>query len=193
MGYITGSTIRSLREKRHITQRQLAEILKVSDKTVSKWETGRGLPDIGIITELAEALGISLAELFTGEHMENSNRSSNLKKTVFYVCPVCGNIIQSVGEGSFSCCGILLPKMEMEKAEGAHDIRLELIDGEYYAAMEHEMNKSHYISFMAYVTGNRIDLVKLYPEQSAEARFTKRGHGMIYAYCNRHGLYGIVI
>lgn len=193
MGYITGSIIKELREKRGMTQKQLSEQLGVSDKTISKWETERGLPDIGIIGELAEKLGVSLAELFTGEYTENSNRASNMRKTSFYVCPVCGNIIQSVGEGSYSCCGILLPKLEPEKAEKTHDIKLELIDGEYYVTMDHEMSKNHYISFLAYVTANRTDMVKLYPEQNAEARFTKRGHGTIYAYCNRHGLYAIAI
>ena len=102
-------------------------------------------------------------------------------------------MIQSVGEGAYSCCGILLPKLEAESSEGSHEIKAELIDGEYYISMEHEMSKNHYISFFAYVTGNRADMIKLYPEQSAEGRFTKRGHGVIYAYCNRHGLYSIPV
>lgn len=193
MRYITGSTIKALRERRGITQKQLSQQLGVSDKTISKWETERGLPDIGIIGELAEKLGVSLAELFAGEYMENLNRASNMRKTSFYVCPVCGNIIQSVGEGSYSCCGILLPRMEPEKAEGEHDIKLDLIDEEYFVTLGHEMNKNHSIQFLAYVTTNRTNMIKLYPEQNAEGRFTKRGHGMIYAYCNRHGLYGIAI
>ena len=63
MGYVTGNTIKELREKKKYTQQELAERLKISDKAVSKWETNRGLPDIGIIEDLAKVLGVSIAEL----------------------------------------------------------------------------------------------------------------------------------
>lgn len=189
MSYVTGNIIKELREKKGYTQRQLADILLVSDKTISKWETGKGLPDVGTVSELAFALGVSLAELLTGEYAENRNRSSNMKKLSFYVCPVCGNIIQSVGNGSYSCCGILLPELETEEADEKHVLKIEEIDGEYYVSLAHEMSKNHYVSFFAYVTGSYVQMIKMYPEQNAECRFTKRGHGIIYAYCNRHGLY----
>ena len=189
MSYVTGNTIKELREKKGYTQKRLADILCVSDKTVSKWETGKGLPDVNIIGELAASLGVSLAELLTGEYMENKNRSANMKKTAFYVCPVCGNIIQAAGNGSYSCCGILLPQLETEEPDDAHLLRVELVDGEYFVSVDHSMEKGHYISFLCYVTSSCIQTVKLYPEQNAEARFTRRGHGVLYAYCNRHGLY----
>ena len=193
MGYVTGNTIKGLREKKCYTQKQLALILGVSDKTISKWETGKGLPDVGIITELAASLGVSLAELLTGEYAENENRSGNMKKVSFYVCPVCGNVVQATGIGSYSCCGILLPVLEAEEAGQQHDINIEDVDGEYYISMQHEMSKSHYVSFLAYVTANYVELIKLYPEQNAEGGFTKRGHGILYAYCNRHGLYKKIV
>lgn len=193
MNYVTGETIKNLREKKKLTQKELASIICVSDKTISKWETGRGLPDISILTDLASALNVSVAELLTGDCAVNSNRSSNMKKTVFYVCPVCGNIIQSVGTGAFSCCGIRLPELEPEAAEGEHDIAVELSDGAYFITMDHPMTKSHYISFLCYVTADRAELVKLYPEQNAAVRFQKRGHGYLYAYCNRHGFFRISI
>ena len=191
MNYITGSTIRTLREKKGITQRQLADILSVSDKTISKWETDKGLPDIGIVGELAEALGVSIAELLTGDVVTNENRAGNIRKICFYVCPICGNVIQAVGEGSFNCCGISLPKLETEEQDDRHRLAVEIMDGEYYVSMEHEMAKEHYISFFSYATSGGVQFVKLYPEQTAECRFTKRGHGSIYAYCNRHGLYEV--
>ena len=59
MSYVTGNTIKTLREKHRITQKALAEKINVSDKTISKWETNKGLPDIGIVEELAKALGVS--------------------------------------------------------------------------------------------------------------------------------------
>lgn len=189
MSYVTGKTIRELREKRRITQRELAGQIGVSDKTVSKWETGKGLPDIGIIEELAKALGVSIAELLTGEFRENENRSANMKKLHIYVCPVCGNLITSVGLGSYSCCGITLPEQEAESCDEDHPIEVETVDDEYSVTMAHGMGKSHYISFVAYVTANAVNVVKLYPEQDISVRFRKAGHGTMYAYCNRHGLY----
>lgn len=193
MTYITGNTIRTLREHKHLTQKQLAGILCVSDKTVSKWETGRGLPDISILMDLAAALGVSVPELLTGEYAVNQNRSSNIRKMQFYVCPVCGNIIQSVGMGAFSCCGISLPPLEPEEPDAEHGIHVEESDGDYYITMEHPMEKSHYISFICYVTADRTEFVKLYPEQNAACRITRRKRGILYTYCNRHGLFRVTL
>lgn len=200
MSYVTSNTIKELREKKKLTQKQLADILLVSDKTVSKWETGRGLPDIGIIEALAGALDVSLAELLAGEVSINGNRSANMRKSLMYVCPVCGNVIVSTGKGAFSCCGIKLPALEPEliaesstDADLEHNIKVELLDNEYYVSIEHPMSKDHYISFILYATISNIQMTKLYPEQMAETRFSKRDHGYIYAYCNKHGLYRIQI
>lgn len=189
MGYVTGKTIKKLREKQKMTQRELAEKISVSDKTVSKWETEKGLPDVAIIEELAKALGTSIAELLTGDLRENENRSGNMKKMHFYVCPVCGNIVTSVGQGTFSCCGITLFETEPEVCDDNHAICFENMDGEYYVTMDHPMSKKHYISFIAYVTSSGCEIVKLYPEQDVSVRFRRNGHGMIYAYCNRHGMF----
>ena len=189
MSYITGTLIKELREKQNMTQKQLAEKLNVSDKTISKWENNRGLPDISIIDSLAKTLGVSVAELFTGELYTNTNRGGNMKKAVFYVCPLCGNIIAAAGQGSFSCCGISLPPLEAESCDNDHHINIEVIDDEYYISSDHPMTKEHYISFIAFAAGDRVDIVKLYPQQDVSARFRKSGHGIFYMYCNRHGLY----
>ena len=193
MNYITGKTIKDLREKKHLTQRQLAQQINVSDKAVSKWETGKGFPDIGIIEDLAKALGVSIAELLTGELKENENQSANMKKTHFYVCPVCGNIIAAVGRGSFSCCGLLLPQQKPDPHNEIHTITVETVDDEYYVTLQHPMNKKHYISFIAYVTSDTCEITKLYPEQDISVRFRKKGHGTLYAYCNRDGLFQVSI
>lgn len=65
--YVTGGTIKALREGRGLTQKTLADRIGVSDKAVSKWETGRGLPDLSLLEPLGEALGVSVAELLSGE------------------------------------------------------------------------------------------------------------------------------
>ena len=188
--YVTGSTIKLLREKIGYTQKQLAERLMVSDKAVSKWESGRGLPDISLIEPLAKTLGVSLAELLSGECVQNTNRHGNMLKSRFYVCPVCGNVIFSTGEGAYSCCGVQLPPLEAETDDPEHAILIEHMEGDLYVTMQHPMEKTHYISFFAYVSADRVQIVKLYPEQNAEARFPARGRGTLYAYCNHHGLFG---
>lgn len=189
MGYVTGSVVRTLREKKKLTQKELGELLCISEKTVSKWETGKGLPDIGILPELSKCLQVSIAELLTGELVQNQNLSANMRRQSFYVCPICGNIIQSVGQGAFSCCGIQLPVLEAEPADEEHEFTVECVENEYYVSLEHPMTKNHYISFIAYVSSSYIELCKLYPEQGAAAYFPKKGHGFLYVYCNRHGLY----
>ena len=110
--YITGAAIKSLRERRRLTQSQLADRLSVSAKTISKWETGRGLPDVSLLEPLAAALGVSLPELLSGEQVINTNRSANLLRARFYVCPLCGNILHTSGPAVISCCGVQLPPWE---------------------------------------------------------------------------------
>lgn len=189
MSYVQNETIRALRERKALTQKQLAEKLCISDKTISKWETGKGLPDISLLEDLARALGVSLTELMTGDLQTNENRSANLRRMGFYVCPVCGNVITAVGKGSFSCCGIPLPMQEAQPEDNAHTITVEPVEDEICVTIAHPMTKSHYISFIAWVSNDRAELVKLYPEQDITVRFKKRGHGTVYAYCNRDGLF----
>ncbi len=193
MGYVTGKMIKELRERKHLTQRQLAEMCQISDKTVSKWETERGLPDIGLIEVLATNLGVSVAELLAGEYVVNSNRSANMNKIKFYVCPICANVIQSTGEGNYTCCGITLPLLQREDEDERHQIEVELVENDYYIHMSHSMTKTHYISFIAYATSNSQQFVKLYPEQNIECRFARKGHGQIFAYCNQHGLFSVKV
>ncbi len=193
MNYVSGKVIKELREKTGLTQKQIAEKLMVSDKTVSKWENERGLPDISLLSSLAKVLNVSVAELLMGEVITNHNPSGNMKKVKFYVCPVCSNIISAVGEGSFCCCGIQLPPLEEERTDGEHLVQVQTMEQDYYVQVEHSMAKEHYISFIAYVTSDRIEVVKLYPQQGAECRFTRRGRGKIFAYCNRHGLFTLQI
>lgn len=189
LNYVTGNTIKTLREKKNYTQKQLADLLNVSDKTISKWETGKGLPDISLLEPLAKNLSVSVAELLSGEYVTNINRSGNMLKNKFYVCPVCGNIIHSTGEGSFNCCGITLPAQEADEIDEKHDLKISRIENDWYISIEHPMSKEHYISFFAYITSNRVQITKLYPEQNPEVRFPLSGRGIIYAYCNQHGLF----
>ena len=187
--YVTGATIRQLREKRNLTQAELAERIGVSSKTISKWETAKGLPDISLLQPLAQALNISVIELMNGEHIINKNISANMLRSQFHVCPICGNVIHSTGSSVISCCGITLPALEAEEADDDHTINIETVEDEHFITVHHPMTKEHFISFIAFVTSDRMQLVKLYPEGNAETRLQLRGRGYLYWYCNQHGLF----
>ena len=186
--YITGSVIRRLRETKNLTQTQLAEKIGISSKAVSKWETGKGLPDISLIEPLSSALGVSVLELMSGDTVINKNISSNVLRSKFYVCPVCGNAIHTMGDAVISCCGIILPPLEAEDMDDTHKISIEKVEDEHFITVQHDMTKSHFISFIAYLTSDRVQFVKFYPEGNAETRFQLRGRGYLYVYCNKHGL-----
>ena len=186
--YITGSTIKNLREKKRITQAELADMLGVSSKAVSKWETGKGLPDITLIEPLAKALSVSVMELMSGNTVINKNLSANIVRSKFYVCPICNNIIRTVGDTVVSCCGKPLPPLEAEETDADHKITIEKVEDEHFVTVNHDMTKDHYISFICYVTSDRVQFVKFYPEGNAETRLNFRGGGYLYIYCNKHGL-----
>lgn len=187
--YVTGNTIRQLREARKLTQAELAERIGVSSKTISKWETAKGLPDISLLRPLSQALGISVIELMNGEHVINRNVSANMLRCKLYVCPICGNVMHSTGNAVISCCGVTLPALEAEEADADHAVTMETVEDEHFITIAHPMTKAHFISFVAFVTSDRIQLVKLYPEGNPQTRLQLRGMGYLYYYCNRHGLF----
>ena len=187
--YVTGAVIKELREKHKLTQLELADKLNVSDKTISKWETGKGYPDITLLEPIAEAFGVSVTELISGKAISNVNVSANMLRSKFYVCPVCGNIIHSMGEAVIQCHGVQLLPCQAEEADEMHQIRIERDADEFYVHIDHEMTKKHYITFIAALSGDRLQLTKLYPEGSAETRFKVNGVRKILYYCNRDGLF----
>lgn len=191
--YVTGAMIKELREKKQMTQAELADQLFVSAKTVSKWENGKGYPDISLLEPIAKAFDISIAELLSGKTVSNINVSANMLRSKFYVCPVCGNAIHSMGEAVINCHGVLLTPAAAEETDEHHKIFIEAVEDEYFVQIEHDMTKSHYISFMAALSPDRIQMVKLYPEGNAETRFKISGVKRIYFYCNRDGLFSIEV
>ena len=189
--YVTGSAIRQLREKKKLTQEALAEKLGVSGKAVSRWETGKGYPDISLLEPLAESLSVSVAELLSGNAVVNANVSANMLRSKFYVCPVCGNVLCSTGECVVSCHGVSLLPAEAEGPDDAHRVSVEVVEDEYFVTVCHPMTRDHYISFIAGIGSDRVQLVKLYPEGNAEARIKINGVRRICYYCNRDGLFSI--
>jgi len=191
--YITGNTIKSLREKQKMTQAELAKLLCVSDKTISKWETGRGYPDICFLEPLAKTLKVSIIELLSGNKITNQNTSTNLKKSCFYTCPICGNVIFSLGDALVSCCGIQLLPLEAELPTDdfldQHKITIQNVEDEFFVTLDHPMTKTHHISWISCVGPDFVEIKKLYPEQNPQARFSRHGHSQFFVYCNNHGLF----
>lgn len=187
--YVTGTAIRELRQQKGMTQLRLAQLLSVSDKTVSKWETGKGYPDITLLEPIADAFGVSVTELISGNRIENRNVSANMLRSKLCVCLVCGNVIHTMGEAVVQCHGVRLLPAEPEQGDEKHMALIERVEDEYYVRVDHEMTRQHYISFIAALSPDRIQLVKLYPEGNAEARFRMDGVKRVCFYCNRDGLF----
>ena len=191
--YITGAVIRELREKKHLTQAELAEKLNVSDKTVSKWETGKGYPDITLLEPIAGVFSVSVAELISGNVASNRNPAADMLRTEFYVCPVCGNVITGTGRAAISCHGVQLIPAEAEEAGGAHTAAVERVEDKYLVCIEHPMTKRHYISFIAALSPARVPRGKVHAECSAGARFKIQGVKKLLFYCNRDGMFSLTL
>lgn len=185
----SGELLRDLRKSKQLTQKQLADKLGVLPKTVSKWETGNGFPDVSTISELADILGVSEKILLSGSLVQNKTETGNLKRTRFYVCPYCGSTTQGTGEYQVICCGKSVEPLEAKKADDIHPIKISNIENDFYIEFNHEMTKEHFIRFVAYVGVDRVLMVRLYPEQDASVRFSRMYGGKIYYYCNKHGLF----
>lgn len=184
-----GKLILKLRKEKNMTQKELAEAMNISDKTVSKWERGLGCPDVSLLSELSDILEVNIKKILLGELNENETDGGNMKKIKFYVCPDCGNIMTSSSEAEIFCCGKKVSALEIKKPDENHQIKTEEIENDYYITFSHEMSKKHFISFAAYVDCNKVFIMKLYPEQSPEVRFTRMYGGKFYIFCNNDGLF----
>lgn len=183
--YVTGKTIKELREKKGMTQLELGDKIGVSSKTISKWETGNGFPDVSILEDLSLALEVSLTELFSGETINNTNVHANMLNVKFYICPICGNAIVSIGEAMVSCHGIELKALLYEET----DLEVEEVEDEVFISIDSPMTKNDYISFIAGVYSDGFDVRKMYIEGPAQTRLKRRGLKYIFYYSNRDGLY----
>ena len=183
-----GGIIKTLRKDKGMTQLELALCLNVTDRAVSKWERGLGCPDISLLTRLSEIFSVDIGSIIDGDMEENDKRSGNMKKTKFYVCPICGNIITASENTNVSCCGRKLEGLE-EKKNLDEEMKIERVDGtELYISSSHPMTKDDYISFFSYVTSDSLLLKKLYPEWGVDIRGPWQGHGKIMLYSETEGL-----
>ncbi len=184
-----GELILQLRKEKNMTQKELADAMNISDKTISKWERGLGCPDVSLLSDLSNILGVNIEKILAGDLEPNDVDGGNMRNIKFYVCPNCNNVISGTGNAEISCCGRRLEPLVAKPEDDTHKAQIDEIELDYYITMPHEMSKSHYISFVAYVTYNKVHLVKLYPEQNAEARIPIMYGGKLYFYCSQHGFW----
>ena len=189
----TGKLIAGLRREKGLTQKEVAEGLGICAKTVSKWETGKGFPDVSLIAKLSDIFQIDISKLLDGELPPIIPEVGNMKRTKFYVCEKCGNLLTSIANCEISCCGRKLSPLVAKDADNAHKLNIEKIEDEYYITFPHPMKKEHYISFFSYVRFDRVLTIKLYPEQDGELRFPTMRGGKMYYYCNMDGLFEVKI
>ena len=188
-----GKLIYQLRKEKNMTQKQVADAMNISDKTISKWERGQGCPDISLLRELSQILEVSIDDILLGEININELEGVNMNKLKFYVCEKCNNIITATGDATISCCSRKIEPLEAKKSDDEHTLEIEPVEDELYVTSKHEMKKEHYISFIAYVKGDRALIVKQYPEWNMGFRFHKQGHGRLYFYCVNDGLFYQII
>jgi transcriptional regulator with XRE-family HTH domain len=189
----TGKLIAQLRAEKGLTQKAVAEAIGITPKTVSKWETGRGFPDVSLIPQLSGIFQVDIQKLIDGELPKPKQEAGNVKRTKFYVCQQCGNILTSVGNAEILCCGRKLSPLPVQSPDQAHKLSVQLIEDDFYITFPHPMTKEHFISFISYVRFDRVLTLKLYPEQGGEARLPRMRGGRLYYYCSNHGLFELKI
>lgn len=185
----TGQLLCRLRKEKGMTQKQVADSLNISAKTVSKWECGGGFPDVSVLRELSGLFGVNSEQILSGSMEKNEEENGNMKRIKFYVCPSCGSIMTASGEAEISCCGRKLNALEVKQCDEKHCLNVEKVENDFYITFDHEMTKEHYLNFIAYVGVDRMMLVRLYPEQGGEVRFPQMYGGKLYFGCNKHGLF----
>ena len=184
-----GTIIAELRKERGLTQRLLAERLGVTDKAVSKWERGLGCPDVSLLDQLAAELGADLSALLRGGLPDQEEPGGNMKKAKYYVCPVCGELTVTTGKAAVSCCGRVLTALTPQKPAEEEKLTAERVEDEWFLTSAHPMTKEHHIAFVAFAAGDRLQLIRQYPEWDLQVRIPVRGHGMLLWYCTQHGLF----
>ena len=164
----TGNLIRSLRIKKGLTQKELAQMICVTDKAVCKWEKGRGCPNITLISQLSKVLEVDIQSILQGYLDKNKKIGENMNHLKFFKCPTCGNLVTSIKSVELSCCGNKLsPVSAQTRSDPEYQPVIQEFDGQYSIKFNHPMTKSNYISQVIVVRYDQIMTVNLYAESEA--------------------------
>ncbi len=148
--YVTGSTIRQLREIKHLTQAELAAKLSVSAKTISKWGDRQGSARHLPAGTAGCGSGGQRAGTDAGRARGQPEPGRQPPAFQALCLPLCGNVLHATGQAVVSCCGITLPALDIAEAEDAdehHQLTVERVEDELFVTLHHPMEKNHYISF----------------------------------------------
>lgn len=181
----------ALRREKGLTQKEVGDAVFVSDKTVSKWERGAGCPDITLLSALSRFFCVDIEQLLSGNLEQDAKLGGNMRRLQFYVCPQCQNVLTSTGDAAVSCCGRKLEALPVQNADAGHLLEISDAGDEFFVKMNHEMSKTHFIRFIAWVNFDTLILKKLYPEQDASAHFPRVYKGSWYVCCSEHGLFSM--
>lgn len=184
----TAQIIKKLRLDNNLTQKNLAQKLHITEQAVSKWERALGLPDISTCCDLAEILGVNVEVILNGSLGENEEKDSNMKNSIFYVCPLCQNIITSQKDMSVSCCGRELTALKPLKAQESEKLSVQIVEDSLYITADHPMTKTDYIMFTAFATGEKLEITKHFPEWDMELHIPAHCHGKLLWYSKKQGL-----
>ncbi len=138
--------------------------------------------------EAVSFMGALLPTLKRWSGMENRNVAANLKRSSFYVCPECGNVVWSTGEAGVNCCGKALEPLAAKKNVGILDASVDVAEGFQRVHIVHPMTKKDHLLFIAAVGDDLVRVKRLYPEQEARAEFWLQGPCKLYAYGKGCGL-----
>ncbi len=139
---------------------------------------------MSLLGELSQLLGVDLTRLLEGDLTPNETVGGNMKKTKYYFCPGCGSITLCTGEAEVSCCGRRLAALAPRKAGPDEELKVEAVEDEWFVRSDCPMEKDDYIPFVALATGERVELVKQYPEWNLQLRLPRRGAGRLM-WCER--------
>ena len=138
--------------------------------------------------EAVSFLGALLPTLKRWSRVENTNVAANLKRSAFYVCPTCANVIWSAGAAAVTCCGNALEPLAANPNAGTLDATVEVAEGCQRIHVVHPMTKEDHLLFLAAVGDDLVRIKRLYPEQEARAEFPLQGPSKLYAYGRDCGL-----
>lgn len=189
----TGKLIYAMRKQKNLTQKELAELVNVSDKAVCKWENGRGCPDITLLPALSHSLDVSIESLLRGELESSHFYGGNMNKLKIYRCKNCNNIISSTKQINAECCGLKLPeiqKVDLETVENKNCFVpiISEVDDELFVKFNHPMTKENYIATVIIVYYNRLTEITMYPEQEASFTISQLAGSKIYVVTNNNQL-----
>ncbi|MBQ7858661.1 MAG: DUF2087 domain-containing protein [Faecalibacterium sp.] len=187
-----GALLHTLRTGAGYTQRQVAQALCVTEQAVSKWERGKGCPDLSLLPALADLYAVDLRALLAGQ-LKVSSQGGNMRNLKIYFCPQCGNLAAQLGGAQLTCCGRPLAALQPRPAADGHLPTITAVEDEWYLEFDHPMTKQHHLTFVAQVGLDHYRLTRLYPEQQPALRLPKLARCTLLIGCSEGGLYKVVL